>query len=1595
MAHVPEEDPIRAKFKTIISSPLRPVLRPVPPKAGPNVTIMDPGLEVTTHMNDEQLAKYLDDQRRKEISRRTKLMTNPRLSQRPIEDEKEFERRIDEADQIRRRNLALKQKGEYSRGLKISHPKPMMMGRVGTPASKKLEIKKSDEFESPSDKIEFEDLPFETTMIETDTTKITPDDDISLLEPVSRRLEFGSLMHELETPEETMLHEEKALEEKKEEKEEKEEKKVERDLTFEEKLAKSMEEVKRPDEEAAADDYADIKRFLETSSHGAVEFRKPKAPPPIPLTKPKTTLTELEKARIEAEKIAKRTAPRTESPKAPDFFGASASPAPAPSSPVLGPGPPPPPPPSGGPVPIPLLTPPPHVPTPPPVSAAAKKGLAALGPPTGRKGSPPPPTSPSKIKRKPPAKGSAADDLAKAMAMPGAFTIDPITGKPVAIPSGGPAPSGPSKSRATPPSGKRTGAARTIPITGSPALLPDTGNVNRLPPSLERRMREPEGPARFTRLDLAAKKEPITQDEEVDFEKQLNKQYRESKYGRIFHEALSRAPAQWAMVKGGLIAAKPYVVPDRTVELLIPPSFAEKWVSDGDFYRREKAKILADMRAPGNERLLNNIFTNTNPNLINDLASYDPNPVPGVPYETYVYDKLSQLSAFLTLYDSTGKQNRLQKVIGFDATQPSYRATAATQFTADELKRILDKEEMYAVLPSNMIKSFLDQPEIKSNADYTKSLKQMLGRFEQAQLARENGYMNAEDYLEATSAIVDDLGKFAQLPGIVKVTERINVNKRRDKVMLDWRIFNDRINLIDKIIERAPNNLISKKLQGLKNNIVRDLKATGDLEEAFDKMNGIRNILNNELEEFKRSGGRDFDTFMQNIEYAEQPIPVTEPEQTVFKLPPLPDKEELKDPKVVEDWMAKVRTHGIFAFPSLKLNKTRPVKVTERKRVRDPMSRTGYKLMNVDRIINKSTRNHFGVPIGTFGAYNVEDKKMRDNLHDVLTDTVMKPVEFENEKGVKSAIPIQVLLDGGKYVDINTGKEEMWKGLSKGPEGWKDLAVLPISELDTMRKGFFDAIEKGSSGILRFDLKTKIDPEWNWLNPRTPITKRVLTDPKRTEAVKEALARVLYKAMRQVQDAWNWVADTDAGYAAYTMSPPHPLSAGRQESLKALQMPTKDVRAKIPGRTTLKTGFAIKKSKAGKTPLKELRIDKEFPMGSAAREAALGEAAKKYSDNNFKFSRKISKEEPEINKAYYGDNILEFDIKNAADLQRMKAEVTRLKGKLYVVDLRTGRLFPIDFDKTFIGQNYVFVLENNTSGKGGKKLQHKPKYVEYNKKAAESVEKGGGFGDLVGRAYGKFKGYDSSEPPIRSYYGTLHSIMRDEHELFPHAFMRNGRDKGQQMLKEAVKIPYFNDYRDQMRNETGGGLWKAVRKGIVEAGKGAGNYTIRKTVAAGKELGKQTIYEGKHFVNNAKRDIGYIGRANQQLYRNPSFGNLNNAINKTVLGSVRLASRPVITAARETANASDFLSKVPGVNVAKQAVMFYAPPLAVANALVHGVKNVDEGRLTDAAINAGDALIGSGKLKGNIDLGARVLQAGVKIGDRLFDKTHNQSMDHR
>lgn len=435
---------------------------------------------------------------------------------------------------------------------------------------------------------------------------------------------------------------------------------------------------------------------------------------------------------------------------------------------------------------------------------------------------------------------------------------------------------------------------------------------------------------------------------------------------------------------------------------------------------------------------------------------------------------------------------------------------------------------------------------------------------------------------------------------------------------------------------------------------------------------------------------------------------------------------------------------------------------------------------------------------------------------------------------------------------------------------------------------------------------------------KTINTNKVATD--RNQVINE----ILY-ARNRLAEIYGWVNPL-----ATSGNLPHlDSNLASRTSLNALKAPSATRRVRVQKRNVTFIN----------PPDRRVELRPANKIASTMAESRDRHAA--YSQENFNYKQRMKKEEPEIGRAEYHDGSIEFKIRNDNDMKRMKAEIEGKPGQLYVVELRTGRLYPVDIDQVVVGQTYIW----------------KPKKL---------VGKGNAF----------------------AYYPALHNILREDQQQHPYIFMRDGNDKAMGRIHHLgrKRHPDEIDYRNQIRHAVGGGLWSSLKTGLKKA-KSAVNNIGQQTYHSVSNLGNRTLAEGRNFVHQEKRNLNHIYDAGKKFSHKPSF----QAFAEMAKHSGQLVTQPVWTGARELANISDFASETPGLNVIKTGAQFFIPELAVADSLMKGIRasgvgSDDKANYLDMAINAGDALTGSGKLNGAIAAGTRVLNTGLKAADYIKNK---------
>jgi hypothetical protein len=315
-----------------------------------------------------------------------------------------------------------------------------------------------------------------------------------------------------------------------------------------------------------------------------------------------------------------------------------------------------------------------------------------------------------------------------------------------------------------------------------------------------------------------------------------------------------------------------------------------------------------------------------------------------------------------------------------------------------------------------------------------------------------------------------------------------------------------------------------------------------------------------------------------------------------------------------------------------------------------------------------------------------------------------------------------------------------------------------------------------------------------------------------------------------------------------------------------------------------------------------------------------------------KYSNHPTKEYVESGKLEYKD-ATEFNVKTDTDLARMKHEVESQGLTLYIIDFRTGRLFPVQPNDAFRGASYI---------------------------AKPSHASGGSF----------------------AFNTVKDSIFRDEKDLMPYYHLRGEHNKIFQNYHKLASKKHSWDYRDQVTNETGAGLWKWAKKKVNKAAndlvngvKDAAHSLTQNTADEFQSLKKREITNAKHLSQSATK-----------LYRNPSWKNLG----RTGKYGAQLLVQPSISAARQVANISDAVEYIPGMSAVKMGLDYAVPPFGVVDHLAKaiqqsGIGSNQKADYLKALTNLGDSVLSTNKLSGPIDTAARVLNTTGKIADIIHD----------
>jgi hypothetical protein len=298
----------------------------------------------------------------------------------------------------------------------------------------------------------------------------------------------------------------------------------------------------------------------------------------------------------------------------------------------------------------------------------------------------------------------------------------------------------------------------------------------------------------------------------------------------------------------------------------------------------------------------------------------------------------------------------------------------------------------------------------------------------------------------------------------------------------------------------------------------------------------------------------------------------------------------------------------------------------------------------------------------------------------------------------------------------------------------------------------------------------------------------------------------------------------------------------------------------------------------------------------------------------------------------------EYNIKNDNDLARMLHEIKNVKGTLYIIDMKTGRMYPIQPELAFRNAIYIW------------KPAHK-----------QTKTSGGTF----------------------ALSAVRDSIHREDQDLMPYHHLRGGNDKIFGMYHKLATKKHSCDYRDQVKSETGAGLWSYVKKKVNHAA----DSLVTGVKDAGHTLSKSSMQEYKNLKQREQTNLRHLTQSGSNFVKHPSWKSFSD----TARYAGQTVSQPVISGLRETANVSSAADKIPGMSLIKTGAEFAIPALGVVDHLAQavsatGVGSNQKADYLKAVTNLGDAVIGNVEMPGIVQNGARVLNTTGKVADYLHDR---------
>lgn len=330
----------------------------------------------------------------------------------------------------------------------------------------------------------------------------------------------------------------------------------------------------------------------------------------------------------------------------------------------------------------------------------------------------------------------------------------------------------------------------------------------------------------------------------------------------------------------------------------------------------------------------------------------------------------------------------------------------------------------------------------------------------------------------------------------------------------------------------------------------------------------------------------------------------------------------------------------------------------------------------------------------------------------------------------------------------------------------------------------------------------------------------------------------------------------------------------------------------------------------------------------------------------------------------FGANVVEFHPMNQEDIDDIRKISNEDDWNIFAINPEDGRYHKISWKQARPGNVYVAM-----------KRSIRPRNVVHDDSYQADDMSGGAF----------------------ALYPAMHSILRDAEKEIPQISLREGNDKIYLRSHQIAKAKHKIDFRHQLEHAGGAFNWKTVSnayKKVRDTGAKIANgvksglqnvFDIDRSGIFGKPgrdvlgaAGNAGQYEMKRFQNREKENLNRTRNGMRTINNSPqNLQSLMSGVGNIARGALGMIAQPQISLARSGAQLSEIAQNIPGLSETLQIAKHGMPELAMVDAGVNAIKNIDDGKVLNGIVNMIDGATDANMMPVSLETPSKIIKSFV------------------